>query len=99
MRRPPTETPRRRLSAARAALESAQEGVAYTEIRAPYAGVVTKRLVQVGETVSPGTPLMSGLSLQYLRVEVDIPQSIVDQVRRIKKAAVYVDGGASKRQG
>jgi RND family efflux transporter MFP subunit len=81
-----------RLVAARAALESAKEGVAYTEIRAPYAGVVTKRLVQVGETVSPGTPLMSGLSLQYLRVTVDVPQSIVEQVRRIKKGAVYVGG-------
>lgn len=78
-----------RLSAARAALESAQEGVAYTEVRAPYAGIVTKRLVEVGETVSPGTPLMSGVSLQYLRVNVDVPQSIVQQVRRIKQAAVY----------
>lgn len=81
-----------RLAAARAALESAKEGVAYTEVRAPYAGVVTKRLVEVGETVSPGTPLMSGLSLQYLRVTVDVPQSIVEQVRRIKEGAVYVDG-------
>src|SRR6516225_8245952 len=79
-----------RLVAARAALESAKEGVAYTEIRAPYAGVVTKRLVQVGETVSPGTPLMSGLSLQFLRVIVDVPQSIVAQVRRIREAAVYI---------
>lgn len=81
-----------RLAAARASLESAREGVAYTEVRAPYAGIVTKRLVQIGETVSPGTPLMSGLSLQYLRVTVDVPQSIVAQVRRIKKGAVYVDG-------
>jgi RND family efflux transporter MFP subunit len=81
-----------RLAAARAALQSAKEGVAYTEVRAPYAGVVAKRLVQVGETVSPGTPLMSGISLQYLRVTVDIPQSIVEQVRRIKKGAVYVEG-------
>ncbi len=81
-----------RLAATRAALDSAREGVAYTEVRAPYAGVVTKRLVEVGETVAPGTPLMSGLSLQFLRVTVDIPQSIVDQVRRIKKAAVYVSG-------
>jgi RND family efflux transporter MFP subunit len=79
-----------RLNAARAGLASAKEGVAYTEIRAPYAGVVTKRLVQVGETVSPGTPLMSGLSLQFLRVIVDVPQSIVAQVRRIRKAAVYI---------
>jgi RND family efflux transporter MFP subunit len=34
---------------------------------------------------------MSGFSLQYLRVAVDIPQSAVEQVRRIRKAAVYVD--------
>jgi RND family efflux transporter MFP subunit len=81
-----------RLNAAQAQVTSAREGVAYTEIRAPYAGIVTKRHVEVGETVSPGTPIMSGLSLQFLRVAVDIPQSIVDQVRRIKQAAIYVDG-------
>ena len=62
------------LSAARAAVVSAQQGVAYTEVRAPYAGVVTQRLVEVGETVAPGTPLMSGVSLQRLRVAVNIPQ-------------------------
>ena len=78
------------LAAARAALERAREGVAYTEVRAPYAGVVTRRDVEVGETVSPGTPLMSGLSLRYLRVAVDVPQSALEEVRRIRKAAVYV---------
>jgi membrane fusion protein, multidrug efflux system len=78
------------LAAARAAVQSAREGVAYTEVRAPYAGVVTRRHVEIGETVAPGTPLMSGLSLQYLRVAVDVPQSTVEQVRRIRKAAVYV---------
>lgn len=81
-----------RLAAAQAALQSAREGVSYTEIRAPYAGVVTQRHVQVGESVSPGTPLMSGLSLQYLRVTVDLPQSVVEKVREIRKAAVYVNG-------
>ncbi len=80
------------VSAARAAVLSAQQGVAYTEIRAPYAGVVTQRLVEVGETVGPGTPLMSGVSLQRLRVAVDIPQSIVAAVRRNMKATIYVDG-------
>jgi RND family efflux transporter MFP subunit len=81
-----------RLAAARAALVSAEEGVAYTEVRAPYAGVVTARLVRVGESVSPGTPLMSGMSLEKLRVTVAIPQSLVAQVRKLGKAAVYVDG-------
>ncbi len=80
-----------RLQAARAALSSAREGLDYTEVRAPYAGVVTQRHVQVGESVAPGTPLVSGLSLQYLRVGVDIPQRVVEQVRKVGKAAVYLD--------
>lgn len=79
-----------RLTAAEAALVTARESVGYTEIRAPYGGVVTKRLVEVGESVSPGTPLMTGLSLRDLRVETNIPQSVVMQVRRLKQAAIYM---------
>ena len=81
-----------RLVAARAGLDAAREGVSYTEIRAPYAGVVTQKFVQVGETVAPGTPLIAGASLDALRVIVEIPQSIVEQVRAQNKAAVYVAG-------
>lgn len=81
-----------RLAAARAGVDAAREGVSYTEIRAPYAGIVTKRHIEVGESVSPGTLLMSGLSLQFLRVTVDLPQSVVEKVRNIRKAAIYVNG-------
>ena len=79
-----------RLASAHAAVDAAKAGVGYTEVRAPYAGIVTKRLVQVGESVQPGTPLMSGVSLQYLRVNLDLPQSIVEKVREIRKAAIYI---------
>ena len=78
-----------RLAAAQAALTGAREGVGYTEITAPYAGVVTKRLVEVGELVTPGRPLMTGLSLRDLRVSLNVPQSVVGAVRRIGKAAIY----------
>jgi RND family efflux transporter MFP subunit len=78
-----------RLIAAEAALTGAREGVGYTEITAPYAGVVTKRLVEVGELVTPGRPLMTGLSLRDLRVSLNVPQSVVAAVRRIGKAAIY----------
>ena len=82
----------RRLIAARAGLDAAQEGVSYTEIRAPYSGVVTRKLVQIGQSVAPGTPLMAGASLDELRVVAEVPQSVVEQVRNVRKAAVYVDG-------
>ncbi|MBS0394790.1 MAG: efflux RND transporter periplasmic adaptor subunit, partial [Proteobacteria bacterium] len=78
-----------RLTAAEAGLSSAREGVGYTEITAPYAGVVTKRLVEVGELVTPGRPLIAGLSLRDLRVSLNVPQTIVGAVRRIGKAAIY----------
>lgn len=81
-----------RLIAARAGLDAAREGVAYTEIRAPYSGVVTQKFVQVGQTVAPGTPLMAGASLDALRVVVEVPQSIVEQVRKVRQAAIYADG-------
>jgi RND family efflux transporter MFP subunit len=81
-----------RLVAAKAALTSAQEGVAYTEIRAPYSGIVTQRHVEVGETVAPGTPVMSGVSLESLRVVVDVPQSIAEPVRKLAKGSVEVGG-------
>jgi len=79
-----------RLLAARAGLDAAREGVAYTEIRAPYSGVVTQKHVQVGEAVAPGTPLMTGASLDALRVVAEVPQSVIEQVRQVRKAVVYV---------
>ena len=78
------------LEAARAGVTAAREGVSYTELRAPYAGVVTQKFVQVGEAVAPGAPLMAVAALDALRVVTEIPQSIVEQVRAGKKATVLV---------
>ena len=81
-----------RLNAARSGVETAQEQLEYTVVRAPYAGIVSKRHVELGELVSPGQPLISGLSLQQLRVNIDVPQSMFHSVRTIGKAFAYVDG-------
>lgn len=79
-----------RLAAAEAGATTAKQGVGYTEVRAPYGGVVTRRLVEVGETVAPGTPLMTGLSLKDLRVNTYVPEAVLAQVRALRKAAIYV---------
>ncbi|MDH3620095.1 MAG: efflux RND transporter periplasmic adaptor subunit [Gammaproteobacteria bacterium] len=82
---------RARLNAAQSGVETAQEQLEYTVVRAPYAGIVSRRHVELGELVSPGQPLISGLSLQQLRVNVDVPQSMFHAVRTIGKAFAYVD--------
>jgi RND family efflux transporter MFP subunit len=77
-------------ASAQAAVESAREGVAYTELRAPYDGVVTARRVQTGEAVAPGMPLLTVSALGTLRVVAEIPQSMADQVRSLRQAHVYI---------
>lgn len=79
--------------AAEAALQQAAEQYAYTQIRAPYTGVVTKRHVELGETVQPGMPLISGVSLDELRVTVDLPQSLMPAVRAQREGQVLIPGG------
>lgn len=64
---------------AQAAASSAgagQAGIAhgYTSVIAPYGGVVAARLVEVGEMVMPGKPLMTGFDPSEMRVIVSVPQ-------------------------
>jgi RND family efflux transporter MFP subunit len=78
--------------AAEAALHQAQQELDYTQVKAPYNGIVTERLVEVGETVQPGMRLMSGLSLDSMRVTVEVPQNLIDSIREERKAQAEVDG-------
>lgn len=77
-----------RVKSAESAVTSAEQQVEYTRVRAPYAGIVTERLVEVGESVTVGQPLISGLSLEQLRVVVDLPQDVMMAVRVSNKAVI-----------
>jgi RND family efflux transporter MFP subunit len=76
-------------------LKEANESLNNTAIYAPYAGIVVNRAIKVGETVSPGTPLLTGLSLEQLRAKVDIPQHYIGLVRKFKSAKLLVADGES----
>jgi RND family efflux transporter MFP subunit len=79
---------------ARAGIAQAQENYAYTRIRAPYSGIMTERLIEVGETAQPGQKLMSGLSLEELRVNVDVPQSMINAVRDADVVSIETPDGS-----
>ncbi len=89
------------LNAAKARLEAAQAGVAqareslgYTIVNAPYSGIVLERHVELGESVQPGKPLMTGFSLEELRVVVNVPQRLIEPVRQHQQARVLpLNGG------
>jgi hypothetical protein len=49
--------------------------------------------MQVGEMASPGQPVMTGVSLDELRVIADVPQSVIPSVRSGAAARVYLPDG------
>ena len=81
-----------RLKAARAALDEAREALENTVVRAPYNGIVVKRHIEVGETAQRGQRLMTGLSLEQLRATVQIPQNLINAIRKQRKARVILGG-------
>ncbi len=84
---------RARVERASAAVSEAQEQLSYTRVVAPYGGILTERHVEVGEAVNPGQPLLSGLSLEQLRVVVDLPQKYAELARTERQAQVTLADG------
>jgi len=76
--------------AAQAAAKQAQEQLSYTHIKAPYAGIVSQRMVQVGELVNPGQALMVGFAPQPLRAVVDIPQRLTKHLNTSMADKIYI---------
>jgi RND family efflux transporter MFP subunit len=87
------QTAEARVEAAEGALIAARERYENTIVRAPYSGIVVERHVEVGEMATVGTPLMTGLSLEHLRVVVDVPQSDIAGLRSRGEAWVDLPDG------
>jgi RND family efflux transporter MFP subunit len=81
--------------AARAQLAQAGQQAEYTVVRAPFAGIVSARRVEPGESVNPGQALMSVYAPGALRIEVQVPQSEADRIREAGRAQVVLADGRS----
>lgn len=93
------DSARARVERARSAVEEAQKQLDYTRVLAPYGGILTERHVEIGESVNPGQPLLSGLSLKHLRVVVNLPQRYADIARKERRARVTLPDGRVLKTG
>lgn len=66
---------------AQARVREASDQLERTVLRAPYSGIVTERHVEVGETPGLGQKIITGLSLDRLRVVTEVPQQFVSVLR------------------
>jgi len=82
------ESSKARVAASQANISEAQEQLNNTVIHAPYSGIVVERHIELGESTNIGQPIMSGYAIGELRVNVNVPQSIINAVREFHHARV-----------
>lgn len=80
-----------RLAQAKAVLAQAELHVAYTSIRAPVAGVVSRKSVEIGQVVSPGQPLMAIVPLDRIWVTANFKETQLTDMKPGQKARIHVD--------
>lgn len=79
---------RAQLEAAVAVASQAATVKSFATVTAPYSGVVAARHVELGETVAPGKPLMTGFDPGDMRVVAAVPQFKLAEIRNSVAASV-----------
>ena len=80
---------------ARAAIEELNAKIRDASLTSPFDGVIVKKLVEVGDTVQPGQPLMKIAYVAYLRIQAEVPVGLVSSLRigSFVSARIDVGGG------
>jgi len=69
-----------RVNVATAGVSEAETMMGYARITAPFDGVVTRKLAEVGDLAMPGKPLLEIEAPTSLRFEADLPEAIFDRI-------------------
>jgi membrane fusion protein (multidrug efflux system) len=80
-----------RLAQALAGVAQAELNLAYTTVRAPMSGRVTKKAVEVGQVVQPGQQLLSVVDLTDVWIVGNFKETELTRVRPGQPATVTVD--------
>lgn len=79
-----------RVKVATAGVNEAETMFGYAKVTAPFDGVITRKLADVGDLAMPGKPLLEIEAPTALRFEADLPEAILDRITMGAKMQVKV---------
>jgi HlyD family secretion protein len=85
-------------AAAQAQRSKADVRLAYTELRAPIAGIVDTRAAREGEVVTPGGAVLTLIDPDNLWVRADVEETYIDRVKLGDKVQIRLPSG-DRRDG
>ncbi|MFZ0256038.1 MAG: efflux RND transporter periplasmic adaptor subunit, partial [Gammaproteobacteria bacterium] len=71
--------------------------IARHTLEAPFAGVIARRLTDLGEWVGPGTPVLELVAVDRLRLDLQVPQAYFGRVNRQTKVSLRLDARTNER--
>jgi multidrug efflux pump subunit AcrA (membrane-fusion protein) len=86
---------RSQLMAAQAQIQEIDTKIRDAQLTAPFEGVISQKLVEIGTPVQPGQPLMKFSYVGFLRIQSEVPVRLVSSlnVGMIVPARIDVGGG------
>lgn len=73
-------------------LEQTQNLQKELTLYSPFSGIITEKIAEEGELVSPGQPVLKLADTQTFTVEVFVPDTFLSQVKRGNSAQIKIDG-------
>lgn len=80
------------LAQRRAEYDIARQQLSDTSLRAPFDGVVQERITNVGEFLAGGSPVLSLVRVDPLRIRLEIPERQAHQIRTNQPVRVRFEG-------
>jgi len=65
--------------------------LSYTKILAPFAGIISTRLVELGDVIAKNTHILTVIDPTSLIIEVDIPERFLAQLKSQNPVSVQID--------
>lgn len=79
------------IRATEAQIKQLKKQIANTTVTAPFAGIVTEKMVEKGSVVSIGSPIAKITDISALKLVVDVPEKAINQFRTGQSIAVSTE--------
>ena len=86
---------RARVATVAAQITSLEKGITDATLQSPVGGLVTEKLVEVGEIIAPRVPALIVVDLDHAWADVFVPEPTVPQIKIGQGATVFTDAGGA----
>ena len=76
-----------------------QKQLRSTQVLAPFSGVVTKKISDLGSMVMPGTPIVELTDISQLKLNISVPERDVFKLKKGQDVAVDIDAQGQRVSG